>query len=107
MEEKVIKRDDSSSPWKETFQHDVVVEGDRLGQRKAGLGKFKLDDTRDPKQITIQDAEGKLTFRGIYALDGDKLKVCIGGDGTDVRRPEAFVTKKGATLILMELKRAP
>ena len=105
MEGKVFKREDKLDVWKETFLNDLLIQGDRLGQVQADKGKFKLDDTRKPKQITIQDQDGKLSFRGIYAIEGDTLKVCINGDGTDVRRPEEFVTKKGSPVLIVTLKK--
>lgn len=107
MQGKVFKREDRLEGWKETFLTDLLIEGDRLGQVQHNKGKFMLDDTRIPKQITIQDADGKLTFRGIYDIDGDTLKVCMNGDGTDVRRPEEFVSKKGTPLIIITLKKSP
>jgi uncharacterized protein (TIGR03067 family) len=106
-EDKVIKREDRLGTWKSTFEKDLFVEGNRFGQVGYSNAKIQLDDTRNPKQITIQDDGGKLTFRGIYVLDGDTLKVCMNGDGSDVRRPEEFTTKKGAPLILVTLKKRP
>lgn len=107
VEDKVIERDGVPREWKGTFEKDLFVEGDRFGQVGYSEAKIKLDETRDPKQITIQSDDGKLTFRGIYALDGDTLKVCINGDGSDVRRPEEFATRKGSPLLLIVLNRAP
>lgn len=106
-EDKVIKREDVPREWKGTFEKDLFVEGDRFGQVDYSNAKVKLDDTCDPKKITVEDNDGKLRFRGIYSLDGDTLKVCMNGDGTDVRRPEEFVTKKGTPLMLIVLKKAP
>jgi uncharacterized protein (TIGR03067 family) len=107
VEDKVIKREDVPKEWKGTFEKDLFVEGDRFGQIDYSNAKIELDETRDPKQITVRDDGGKLTFRGIYALDGDTLKICMNGDGSDVRRPEEFVTKKGTPLLLIRLKKAP
>lgn len=101
----VIKREGGQGIWKGAFENDMFVKGDRIGQVGHSNAKIKLDGTREPKQITIQDEDGKLTFRGIYVLDGDTMKVCMNGDGTDVRRPEEFVTKKGTPLILVTLKK--
>jgi len=107
VEDKVIKREGVPQEWKGTFEKDLFVEGDRFGQVGASNAKIELDETRNPKQITVRADGGKLTFRGIYSLDGDTLKVCVNGDGSDVRRPEEFVTKKGTPLLLIELKKAP
>lgn len=107
VEDKVITREGAPKEWKGTFETDLFVEGDRFGQVGSGNAKIELDETRDPKQITVRDDGGKLTFRGIYSIDGDALKVCINGDGSDVRRPEEFVTRKGTPLLLIHLKKAP
>ncbi len=106
-EDKVIKRDGVPNAWKGTFEKDLFVEGNRFGQVGHSNAGLELDETRVPKKITVRDDGGKLTFRGIYALDGDTLKVCMNGDGSDVRRPEEFVTRKGTSLVLIVLKRVP
>jgi uncharacterized protein (TIGR03067 family) len=106
-EDKVIKREDKPAAWKGAFEKDLFVEGDRFGQVGYSNTKIKVDDTRDPKQITIHDDQGKLTYRGIYALNGDMLTVCVNGDGSDVRCPKEFATKKGTPLIVVTLKRRP
>ncbi len=47
-------------------------------------GAFELDSSKKPKRITITDqdevgyAEVK-RFNGIYSLDGDELRLCLGG----------------------------
>jgi uncharacterized protein (TIGR03067 family) len=107
VDDKVIKREDVPKQWKGTFEKDLFVEGDRFGQVGYSKARFELDGTRAPKQITVRDDAGKLTFRGIYSLDGDTLKVCMNGDGSDVRRPEEFATKKGTPLLLIVLKKTP
>ena len=106
---KVIKREDELDAWRDAFAKDVIVDGDRFTHAlaAANAATIKLDDTRDPKQITIQDEEEKLKFRGIYAINGENVVLCINGDGTDVRRPEEFVTKEGKPLILVTLKKSP
>lgn len=107
FDDKVIKREGVPQEWKDTFEKELFVEGDRFGQVGNSNASINLDETRDPKRVTIQDADGKLTFRGIYSLDGDSLKVCMNGDGSDVRRPEEFVIRKGTPLLLILLKKAP
>ena len=103
---KVVKREDELAEWKDTFGTEMVLKGDRHGQIGHSNSKFKLDETRDPKQITVYSDDGKLTFRGIYTLEGDTLKMCMNGDGTSVCRPEEFATKKGQAVIITTLKRA-
>ena len=101
----VIKREAESSQWKDTFEKEMFFQGDRYGQVGHSNSKFKLDETRDPKQITVYSDDGKLTYRGIYAIEGDTLKLCMNGDGTSILRPEEFVTKKGSPVIITTLKK--
>lgn len=58
--------------------------------------KFTLDPTTSPKSIdytlTDKDHKGEKRF-GIYELDGDTLKYCVGAIGRD--RPTAFEGKEG------------
>ena len=107
VENKVIKRENVPSEWKDTFEKDLFVEGERFGQVGYSNAMLELEETLVPKQLTVRDDNGKLAFLGIYALDGDTMKVCMNGDGSDVRRPEDFVTSKGTPLLLIVLKRAP
>jgi uncharacterized protein (TIGR03067 family) len=77
----------------------------QLGPKHSG--SFTLDQTKNPKQITVTGDE-KENFRGnfgIYSLDGDTLKICMG----DARmgRPTEFSSKIGDKLYLsIVLKRA-
>jgi uncharacterized protein (TIGR03067 family) len=107
VEDKRIKREDAPQEWKVAFEKGLFFDGDRFGQVGYSSAKIELDETSDPKQITVRDDGGRLTFRGIYSLDGDTLKVCMNGDGDDVRRPEEFMTKKGTAFLLLRLKKAP
>ena len=105
LEDKVLKREDKLGEWKDTFGKEMFFKDDRHGQVGYSTSKFKLDDTRDPKQITVYAYDGKQTYRGIYTLDGDTLKMCMNGDGTSVCRPEEFVTRKGSTVMITTFKR--
>ncbi len=101
----VIKRDDNLPEWREKFGKEVFFEEDRHGQVGHSKSTFKLDESRVPKQITVYSDDGKTTFRGIYALEGDTLKVRMNGDGASVCRPEEFVTKKGQPVIITVYKK--
>lgn len=59
---------------------------------------YHLDPGKDPKQIDIG------ATKGIYVLDGDELRLCMGG--TDKDRPAAFPKKPapGEVLILQRQK---
>jgi uncharacterized protein (TIGR03067 family) len=100
---KVFKREDKLVLWQEAFDTDFVVQGDRLGQAESKT-EFVLDDSRSPKQITIVNEKEMLSFLGIYELDGDTLKACFDGRGTEGRRPETFAAK-GPTIVTITLKK--
>lgn len=67
-------------------------------------GKYKLTPAKGISHIDIIRRRGKdaVTFQGIYALDGDRLKVCLAGAGHP--RPKAFKAGKGVEFAV-ELKR--
>lgn len=102
---KVVKRGDMRMEWKEALEKPMFFQGDRHGQVGHSSSRFKLDETREPKQITVYSDNGKQVFRGIYSLEGDILKLCMNGDGTSVCRPEEFVTKKGTPIVITTLKK--
>jgi uncharacterized protein (TIGR03067 family) len=69
-----------------------------------------VDAAKKPKQIDFAVKEslggkddGK-TAKGIYELDGDTLKWCTAGPGTD-DRPGEFATAEGNDRLFVTLKR--
>ena len=48
--------------------------------------------------------QGK-TWRGIYELNGDALKICDNGDDVAKGRPVAFVTEARSGQVLVNFKR--
>jgi uncharacterized protein (TIGR03067 family) len=87
------------------FTVKVTFDGDKLlttlGKGKPELeGTFKLDPKREPhKGYEVTTPRGVVT-KGIYELDGDTLKVCLGSTGDEA--PKAFETEPldGRTLIV-------
>jgi uncharacterized protein (TIGR03067 family) len=66
---------------------------------------FKVDATKKPKAIDLTPEDGPekgQTIAGIYAFDGDDLKLCFARPGKG--RPTAFVTKAGSDLMLIVLR---
>lgn len=63
-------------------------------------GTFSLDSAITPKEISMRAEDNKLA--GIYKIEGDELKICV-GVGDD--RPTDFATKAGAKTMLLVLKR--
>jgi uncharacterized protein (TIGR03067 family) len=59
---------------------------------EAARGKFKLDATKQPKEIDLFDFAGKgKTIRGIYAFEGEQLRISL-GSVKGGERPQAFVS---------------
>ena len=65
-------------------------------------GTYSVDAAKNPAQIDAT-TEGKPgTQRGIFAIEGDRLQMCLASQGL---RPTDFTTKDGADLLLIVLKR--
>ena len=66
---------------------------------------YKLDASKKPKHMDILINEGgkELVVKGIYALDGDELKVCFGGPGDN--RPTEFKSAGGSNEQMAVMKR--
>lgn len=64
------------------------------------LGEYRLDPAND--NLDISRAQ-KLAQKGIYTLDGDSLRLCIGYDGK--ARPTSFATTRGSGFALYVLRR--
>jgi uncharacterized protein (TIGR03067 family) len=78
--------------------------------RQPPPAKYKLDENKKPKTIDLtaggRDGSGKKpddVLPGIYELDGDSLKICLGLPGKD--RPTEPSAKEGAKQTLYTYKR--
>ena len=86
----------------------VTFEGDKLlvssGRRPPEhRGTVRLDQGRDPKTDDLTTPEGA-AVPGIYVLDGDRLKVCLGTPGEE--RPKTLTTSPDDGRTLLIYKRA-
>jgi uncharacterized protein (TIGR03067 family) len=70
---------------------------DREGRKFST--RFKLDPTTTPKRIDVPQQVNEPTVLGIYALEGDTMRLCWW-----IERPTKLTSEKG---ILVILKRAP
>ncbi|MFN0111604.1 MAG: TIGR03067 domain-containing protein [Blastocatellia bacterium] len=98
-----IKEVTEDDPGHFTFEFNA----DKLtSQLKKGKiqGVYKLDSSRKPKEIDVVRRVGgeERTFKGIYFVEKDRLKVCLAGTGNE--RPKDFKTGKGIEFAV-ELKR--
>jgi uncharacterized protein (TIGR03067 family) len=73
--------------------------------RYRGKGTFTLDTTQNPRHITVikDESEGFQGMQGIYSLEGDTLKLCMGEprDG----RPTEFRSRPGFSTLNLVLRR--
>src|SRR5262249_25716715 len=84
----------------------VEFKGDTVTAR--GPCDYKLDPSKTPKAIDVSPQEGPpgekgQTFRGIYELKGDDLRICFRGPGME--RPKNFDDAAGMQTMEMTLKR--
>jgi uncharacterized protein (TIGR03067 family) len=89
---------------------NAVYEGDtltlRVGNEVRRRGIETLDAARNPKAINTWDLDGPyedLTVPGIYALDGDSLKLCFARPGQP--RPTEFTTTRGTAFLYVVYER--
>jgi RNA polymerase sigma factor (sigma-70 family) len=87
----------------------VVITADKIAFSPKGENRqssYKLDPKADPKVIAVTPLDGPAkgkTLRGLYALDGDRLKLCLqNGPGPE---PTEFATTSDSGLRLLTLKR--
>lgn len=92
--------------------HQLTFSGDRFTIRSKGKllyrGTFLVDPSKTPATInfthTRGEAKGK-TWRGIYALEGDVLKICDNADDLAKGRPAALSTEPGSGRVLVNFRR--
>ena len=94
--------------------HLLFFTGNRFEiQSKDGkslyAGTIRVDPSAKPAAIDFAHTEGDLkgkAWKGIYAVDGDTLKVCDNAPNLDKARPTTFQAKKGSGYVLVTFKRA-
>src|SRR5438874_5302776 len=74
----------------------VVITVDKVKVQAEGKEMqvgYKLDPSKKPAHMDIIESSGgkDVVLQGIYALDGDNLKVCFAPPGE--KRPTEFVTQ--------------
>jgi uncharacterized protein (TIGR03067 family) len=84
-----------------TVRGDTLLFSSRGESRSA---KVKLDPNRSPKTYDLLRDDGRL-LKGIYAWDGEAIKICSADDGGD--RPTDFKTEAGSRNRIRVWKRKP
>jgi uncharacterized protein (TIGR03067 family) len=94
----------------------IEIKGDNLafyhGDDKAGDATLKINPKE--KHVDLKSNQERGTLLGIYAFDGEKLKMCLVGppDGKERERPKKFEARKledgeHALLVLEREKKQP
>ena len=94
--------------------HQLSFAGNRFQIRsKDGkalyAGTVRVDASAKPPAIDFVHTEGDLkgkAWKGIYALDGDTLKICDNAPNLEKGRPTALEVKSGSGYLLVTFKRA-
>jgi uncharacterized protein (TIGR03067 family) len=81
-------------------RQDTAVNGDKVTRGPDSpepmTGTLKIDLSQRPKTIDITWADGVFkgrTFKGIYLINGDVLKICWDSSEMGEGRPEDFTTQ--------------
>jgi uncharacterized protein (TIGR03067 family) len=82
------------------FKEEKYTLSPKVGDAIGGI--VKLDSTKNPKEIDLE-INGR-TLKGIYALDGDSLRMCYTLNGAE--RPTELVSKPDSGVVLVVHKRA-
>ena len=105
-----MEREGDEIPAESYQGSEAVYEDDRVTLfREGGVfrrGLVTLDPSKTPKRVNTWDLGGPYedqTVPGIYAIDGDTLKLCFSRPGAE--RPADFSTKKGSGLLSIVYKR--
>ena len=117
----VVAVEDSGVPANESFlkTRQYIFDGRKMIVRARGAvplswerdwverifkyPSFKLNPAATPKEIDL--VSPNLTMRGIYDVDGDRLKICFSGpsDKAAMMRPTGFsVPGSGARLVILK-----
>jgi uncharacterized protein (TIGR03067 family) len=97
------KKIDFGATW--TFKNGTVEE--TVGGLPRRSGPVSVDPVKSPKEIDLNFTKGdggaaKGLFKGIYEIQDNTLKICL---GSDQARPTDLVSKEGSKAILMVFER--
>ncbi len=75
-------------------QPRVVIKGDRIQYGGMELALLSADTGANPKIIDLKFGGSDSAVEGVYAVDGDKLRICVNKRIEGVKeRPTSFATK--------------
>jgi uncharacterized protein (TIGR03067 family) len=82
----------------------IRIRGDQWihAKPKDTVWRITLDTSRTPWALDLRDEKGKVVWRGICEVTGDRLRVCL---GTGARRPGTFDAGRHAQAVLFLYQR--
>ena len=108
----VIAAEEDGKPAERLKGHVLTFAGDRFTITQDGKvlyqGTFTLAPEKKPAAFDFRHTEGLCkgqTWKGIYAQDGDTLKMCDNAPNPARGRPEEFAAKAGSGYVLLTFKR--
>lgn len=104
-----LEEDGEKVPPEKLKARTIFFGAEAMLQRQGGAimqgGIVSLDPTKKPKTINavVKKPDQSEIMLGIYALEGDTLRICMDPQGQD--RPKEFKSEAGSKLVLAVLKR--
>jgi uncharacterized protein (TIGR03067 family) len=84
----------------------AIIKGDTFQVTASNLPEpkvsLRVDNTKEPMWVDFVDEQGRIVHKGIYEVDGNRLKLCYSINGA---RPDRFVSAKDSGTRLVFLKR--
>jgi uncharacterized protein (TIGR03067 family) len=109
----VVSAERDAKSTAEVAGHRLTFSGDMFTIQHEGhalyRGTYSVDPSRKPAPIDFLHTEGTLkgkTWKGIYRLDGDALRICDNAPNMAKPRPTQFAAKSGSGYICIVFKRA-
>ena len=107
------KAERDSKPAEDVIGHRLTFTGNQFDiQDKSGKTVFKgtvtVNARAKPASIDFLHGEGTLKgklWKGIYALDGNTLRICDNAEDLGKARPAAFAAKEHSGYILLTFTR--
>jgi len=101
---KAIKERDEKSA-EELKKMQVVIVGNKMTVKSGDSDDttpFTIDPSKKPASIDLTIEQAKPTIQGIYELDKDTLKICVGLEGN--KRPTEFksAANSGTSLLILQ-----
>lgn len=108
----VVSAERDGKPTADVAGHRLAFSGDTFTIQREGRtlnrGTYSVDPGRKPAQIDFRHTEGELkgkTWKGIYRLEGDALKICDNAPDMTRPRPAQFSAAAGSGYICIVFKR--